>query len=40
LVTFSDGGQWKIQGEWSNAAYNAGTGYADSSGLKGCLDGH
>jgi len=40
LVTFSDGGQWKVQGEWSNAAYNAGTGYADSSGLKGCLDGH
>ena len=27
LVTFSDGTQWKIQGEWSNAAYTAGTGY-------------
>jgi hypothetical protein len=40
LVTFSDGSQWKIQGEWSNAAYTAGTGYANSSGQKGCLDGH
>jgi hypothetical protein len=40
LVTFSDHNQWKIQGEWSNAAYNAGTGYPNSSGLKGCLDGH
>ena len=40
LVPFSDGRQWKIQGEWSNAAYNAGTGYPNSSGLKGCLDGH
>ena len=39
LVTFSDGTQWKIQGEWSNAAYNAGTGYANSSGQKGCLSG-
>ena len=40
LVTFSEGSQWKIQGEWSNAAYNAGTGYPNSSGQKGCLDGH
>ena len=40
LVTFSNGTQWKIQGEWSNAAYNAGTGYPNSSGQKGCLDGH
>ena len=39
LVTFSDGTQWKIQGEWSNAAYNAGTGYPNSSGQKGCLAG-
>jgi hypothetical protein len=39
-VTFSNGSQWKIQGEWSNAAYNAGTGYPNSSGQKGCLDGH
>jgi hypothetical protein len=40
LVTFSNGTQWKIQGEWSNAAYNNGTGYPNSSGQKGCLDGH
>ena len=39
-VTFSNGSNWKIQGEWSNAAYNAGTGYANSSGQKGCIDGH
>jgi hypothetical protein len=40
LVTFSNGTQWKIQGEWSNAAFTAGTGYANSAGQKGCLDGH
>jgi hypothetical protein len=40
LVTFPNGTQWKIQGEWSNAAYNAGTGYPNSSGQKGCLAGN
>jgi hypothetical protein len=41
LVTFpSNATQWKLQGEWSNAAYTAGTGYPNSSGQKGCLDGH
>ena len=39
-VLFSDGNIWKLQGEWSNAAYTAGTGYPNSSGQKGCLDGH
>jgi hypothetical protein len=39
-VTFSNGTSWKLQGEWSNAAYNAGTGYPNSSGQRGCLDGH
>jgi len=39
-VTFSNNTKWKIQGEWSNAAYTAGTGYPNSSGQKGCLDGH
>lgn len=39
-VTFTDGSIWKLQGEWSNKAYTAGTGYANSSGQKGCLDGH
>ena len=41
LVTFvGNGSQWKIQGEWSNNAYNHGTGYPNSSGQRGCLDGH
>jgi hypothetical protein len=39
LVTFSGGTKWKIQGEWSNDAYNGGTGYANSSGQNGCLSG-
>ena len=39
-VTFSNGSKWKVQGEWSNNAYNSGTGYPNSSGQKGCLDGH
>lgn len=39
FVTFANGSQWKIQGEWSNNAYNAGAGYPNSSGQKGCLDG-
>ncbi len=39
-VTFSNGSKWKLQGEWSNAAYTAGTGYPNSSGQRGCLDGH
>jgi hypothetical protein len=33
------GQQWKVQMEWSNAAYNAGTGYANLSGQDGCLQG-
>ena len=39
LVTFSNNTQWKVQGEWSNAAYTAGTGYANKSGQLGCLSG-
>lgn len=39
-VTFSNGSHWKIQGEWSNKAYDTQTGsYANSSGQKGCLSG-
>lgn len=38
-VSFPNGTQWKLQGEWSNAAYTAGTGYPNSSGQKGCLSG-
>ncbi len=39
LVSFPNGTQWKLQGEWSNSAYSAGTGYKNSAGLKGCLSG-
>lgn len=39
-VTFSNGSQWKVQGEWSNHAYDTNTGYPNSSGQDGCLDGH
>ncbi len=30
---------WKLQGEWSNAAYDNNYGYPNSSGQNGCLDG-
>ena len=36
LATFG-GTQWKIQGNWSNAAYTAGTGYLAGTG---CIDGN
>lgn len=39
FVTFANGTQWKIQGEWSNAAYTGQYGYPNSSGQKGCLQG-
>ncbi|MGZ6142162.1 MAG: hypothetical protein ACXWLM_02430, partial [Myxococcales bacterium] len=39
-VRFSNNSSWKIQGEWSNAAYDSGTGYPNRSGQNGCLDGH
>jgi hypothetical protein len=39
-VSFTNGSIWKVQGEWSNNAYNTGTGYPNSSGQRGCLDGH
>jgi len=31
--------EWKIQGNWSNYDYDHNTGYANSSGQKGCADG-
>jgi hypothetical protein len=37
LVELSDKSLWKVQGNWSNAAYTAGTGYANMTGQKGCL---
>ena len=39
-VGFPNGTIWKLQGEWSNAAYTAGTGYPNRSGQDGCLNGH
>jgi hypothetical protein len=36
VSNFSNGSVWKIQGNWSNAAYNARTGYANG----GCIDGN
>jgi hypothetical protein len=38
-LTFANGSQWKIQGNWSNAAFNAGTGFPNAAGQKGCIDG-
>jgi hypothetical protein len=31
---------WQVQGNWSNAHYDAGTGYANQSGQKGCINGN
>lgn len=39
VVTLNNGSLWKLQQEWSNAAYSAGTGNPNSSGQKGCLQG-
>jgi hypothetical protein len=38
-LTLSNGTQWKIQGNWSNNAFNTGSGYPNSGGQKGCIDG-
>jgi hypothetical protein len=38
-VTFTNGTKWKLQGEWSNAAYLNGTGYPNLSGQSGCVQG-
>jgi hypothetical protein len=39
-VTLKNGTKWKIQMNWSNAAYSNGTGLPNSSGQKGCLQGN
>ncbi len=36
VETFKNGTKWLIQGNWSNAAYNAGTGYTKG----GCINGN
>jgi hypothetical protein len=38
-VKLSNQSVWKLQGEWSNNAYTAGTGYPNNSGQRGCLQG-
>jgi hypothetical protein len=35
--TLTNGSVWKLQGEWSNAAFSAGRGLPNLSGQKGCL---
>jgi hypothetical protein len=37
LSTLTDNSQWKLQMEWSNAAYTAGTGLPNLSGQRGCI---
>ena len=39
LLRFSNGTRWKVQGNWSNHAYNTSTGYPNRSGQNGCIDG-
>ncbi len=39
LLTFSAKSKWKVQGNWSNAAYDSNTGYPNRSGQNGCIDG-
>ncbi len=39
LLTFSNNSQWKIQGNWSNNAFNARTGYPNTRLQNGCIDG-
>jgi hypothetical protein len=39
LLSFSNGSQWKIQGNWSNAAFGSSSGFENRDGQKGCLDG-
>jgi len=39
-VTLKNGTRWKIQMNWSNAAFTNGTGLPNSSGQKGCLQGN
>jgi hypothetical protein len=38
-LTFSNGSSWKVQGNWSNNAYNNSAGYPNGNGQKGCIDG-
>jgi hypothetical protein len=37
LLRFSNNTRWKIQGNWSNTAFDSGTGYPNRGGQLGCL---
>jgi hypothetical protein len=37
LSTLTNGSMWKLQMEWSNAAYTASTGFPNTAGQKGCI---
>ena len=40
LLTFAGGSTWKVQGNWSNAAYNSSQGYTQNgTKVRGCIDG-
>ena len=39
LVTLSNNSMWHVQGEWSNTAFDAGTGDTNTLGEHGCLYG-
>lgn len=39
FVTFSNNSTWHVQGEWSNSAFDAGTGSPNIIGERGCLYG-
>ena len=40
IVTLASGSSWQAQGNWSNARFTAGSGYANLSGQKGCINGN
>ena len=39
ILHFSNGTSWKIQGNWSNSAYDLNEGYYDGGQVRGCIDG-
>jgi hypothetical protein len=39
IEMFPNGTQWFLQGEWSNIAFNNGTGYPNTAGERGCVFG-
>jgi hypothetical protein len=39
LLSFANNTEWKIQGNWSNKAYDGRFGFANMGGQKGCIDG-